>query len=80
MQVRAPVVVHVLLSVEAVTTYLDIGLPPVVGALQVTAASPTPAFAVGAHGLAGTEAGVTAVEGGDGVLVPTPFVAVTVKV
>jgi hypothetical protein len=61
-----------------------IGLPPsLAGAVQVTVACASPAVAVTAAGALGTVAGATGVtsfDGADAALVPTAFVAVTVKV
>jgi hypothetical protein len=58
-----------------------IGLPPSdSGAVQDTLAEALPAVAVTAVGAPGTVAGVTLFEASDAALVPTAFVAATVKV
>ena len=60
-----------------------IGLPPFDGAVQVTDAVPLPAVAVTPVGAAGAvpgTTGVTALEAAEAGPVPTPFVAVTLKV
>ena len=57
-----------------------IGLPPLAGADHVTVAAPSPATAVGAAGVPGTVAGVTALDPGEAAPVPTALVAETVKV
>ena len=61
-----------------------IGLPPsLAGAVQVTLACASPAVAVTAVGALGTVAaatGVTLFDAAEAALVPTPLVAVTVKV
>ena len=65
----------------AVTVYPVIGLPPSKsGADQVTLALAWAPVAVPMVGTPGTVAGVTAFEGEEGGPVPTPLVAVTVKV
>lgn len=55
-------------------------MPPFVGAAQLTLALLLAAVAVGLAGAEGTVAGTIAVEGGEGLLVPSALVAVTVKV
>jgi hypothetical protein len=56
-------------------------LPPLLaGFVQLTLAERKPATAVTPVGAEGTEVGTTALEGGDGGLLPTAFVATTVKV
>ena len=60
-----------------------IGLPPLAGAVHDTVTDPTPAVAVnpaGANGAVAAPAGVTALDAADAGPVPTPLVAVTVKV
>jgi hypothetical protein len=59
-----------------------IGLPPFEGAVQVTTAEALPAVALTPVGVPGadTVAGVTGLECADSALVPTAFVADTVKV
>jgi len=58
-----------------------IAAPPfVVESVQTTLALPAPAVAVGVPGLLGTVDGVTGVDFVEGGLVPSPFVATTVKV
>ena len=65
----------------AVTLYEIMGLPPSeVGGVKVTVAWAFPAVAVPIVGAPGTVAGVTLFEGLDEGPVPTPLVAVTVKV
>ena len=64
-----------------VTMYEVIGDPPLfTGAVNEIVASPFPDTAVTPVGAFGIVAGVTALLVPDDVLVPTPFVAVTVKV
>ena len=76
-----PVVVAVCLPEEAVTTYPEIGEPPVsVGAVQVTTARPSPAVALTVVGAPGTVAGVIAVEAVEASEVPVTVVATTVNV
>lgn len=50
------------------------------GAVKVTVADALPAVAVPIVGAPGAVAGVTLFDAAEGVLVPTPFVAVTVQV
>jgi hypothetical protein len=60
-----------------------IGDPPFDGAVHVIVAEALPGVAVtavGAAGAVGAETGTTALLGADAGLVPTAFVAVTVKV
>ena len=58
-----------------------IALPPsFAGALNATMICVLPAVIVGCAGAFGTVAGTTEAEAGDGGLVPTPLVAVTVHV
>ena len=54
--------------------------PLLAGALNVTVACALPAVAVPIVGAPGTVAGVTLLEAADAAPVPTPLVAVTVKV
>ena len=65
-----------------VTVKPVIALPPVAPAVKVTVACPLPPVAVAPVGAPGTvaEVGVTALEGAEAAPVPTPLVAVTVKV
>ena len=64
-----------------VTVYELMALPPFdAGAVQDTVAWALPAVAVTAVGAPGTVAGVTLLDASDAALVPTAFVAVTVKV
>ncbi len=64
-----------------VTVYDVIDEPPLLtGAVKVTVACPLPAVAVPIVGASGTVEGVTELDTADAVLVPTAFVAVTVKV
>ena len=57
------------------------GLPPsATGAVKVTEADPLPAVAVPMVGAPGRPAGVTELDAAEAVPVPTPLVAVTVKV
>ena len=63
------------------TTYDVIGEPPLLdGAVKLIVACPLPATAVTLVGASGTVAGVTLLLAIDEVLVPTAFVAVTLKV
>jgi hypothetical protein len=80
---ESPLATHWKLPGVEVTRYVLIGEPPVLaGAFQETEAEPSPAAAawtpVGLPGTVG--AGVTAAEALDGEPVPTPLVALTVKV
>jgi hypothetical protein len=81
-QPRGPLVhVQVLPSGLEVTVYPVIAEPPLsAGLVQDTDAALEPAVAETPVGLAGTVAGTTGAEAVEGRLVPTPFVAVTVKV
>ncbi len=64
-----------------VTVYCVIAAPPSeAGALQLTAASVSPAVALTAVGAPGTVAGVTVLDAAEAELVPTELVAVTVNV
>jgi hypothetical protein len=64
-----------------VTVYCVIGLPPSDdGAIHATVAVAFPAMAVTPVGASGGPVGVTPLEGADGTLVPTTFVATTVNV
>ena len=64
-----------------VTVYEVIALPPFdAGAVKLTAACALPATAETPVGAPDTVAGVTLVEAADAAPVPTPFVAVTIKV
>ncbi len=66
---------------EEVTVYKVIAEPPFeTGALKVIVASPLPRVAVPIIGAPGTVAGTTELEATETELVPTTFVAVTVKV
>ena len=57
-----------------------IALPLFAGAVKLTEALPLPRIAVPIAGAFGTPAGVTLFDGAEAALVPTAFVAVTVKV
>jgi hypothetical protein len=61
------------------TVYDVIAEPPLLGAVNETVAWPLPCTAVTPVGAPGTVAGVTELLVADAVLVPTAFVAVTVK-
>ena len=63
-----------------VTVYLVIGRPPSNGAVQLTLADRFPGDAATPVGASGTVNGTTAPDGAEARLVPSPFVAVTVKV
>ena len=64
-----------------VTVYVVMSEPPLfTGGLNVTVASPLPATALTLMGISGAPAGTTELLVPDEVLVPTAFVAVTVKV
>jgi hypothetical protein len=70
------------LPTEGVTVYLVIPLPPFGGALQLTVADAFPAVAltpVGAPGTVGP-VGVTGLQAAEAGPVPTPLLAVTLKV
>ena len=65
-----------------VTVYRVMGLPPLAGAVQLTVAEALPAVAVTPVGAAGAvgATGVTAPDGAEAGPLPTPLVAVTMKV
>ena len=78
---EVPVVVAVTPSGSEVTVYSVIGLPPSeAGAVHETTARTSDGIADTLVGAPGTRAGVTGVDGSEDRLVPTEFVAVTVKV
>ena len=57
-----------------------IALPPLAGAKNDTVTCALPATTVGGAGALGTVLGTTTTDAGDGLLVPSAFVAVTVQV
>jgi hypothetical protein len=57
-----------------------IALPPFAGGVNETVICALPATTAGCAGAPGTVLGTTAADAGDGALVPSPFVAVTVHV
>ena len=57
-----------------------IALPPLAGTTNDTVTCAFSAATVGAAGALGTVLGITAADAGDGSLVPSAFVAVTVQV
>lgn len=80
MQLSVGPVEQVLVPGDDVTVYLVMAVPPFVGAVQVTVALLIPRVALGFAGAEGRVAGVTAVDAAEGGDVPTPLVALTVKV